>query len=328
MEENQKTAVEKNFEVKIREELQEFQQQMAGKPSAGKMLFLYNPISGKGMIRLHLSEIVNTFVGAGYEVRIHATQGKEDAVWMTASEAAHYDLIVASGGDGTLNEVVKGLLAAKAQTPVGYIPTGSTNDFARSLKIPLRPVRAAQLVVSGKARRCDVQVFNGETFIYVAAFGMFSDVSYQTDQKLKNKFGHAAYVFEGVKSAQNFIPYPMEVRANGEVTKGEFIFGVVSNSDSIGGIKHIAGNTCIPDDGMFEVAFIRMPENPMQLNDILTNLAVPKHCDSRYIFKVRTDRLEIHSSIPVPWTLDGEYGGDQTDVVVTSLKQVITLILP
>ena len=172
-----------------------------------KLYFLFNPTSGKGRIREHLLEIVDIFTKAGYEVTVHPTQAQGDAQRLTEELADEYDLIVCSGGDGTLDEVVTGLIRRDSLTPVGYIPAGSTNDFAQSLQIPSNMVKAAETVVNGRAFPCDVGAFNDDTFIYVAAFGLFTDVSYQTNQRLKNIFGHAAYVMEGAKRLYDIPSY-------------------------------------------------------------------------------------------------------------------------
>ena len=186
-----------------------------------KLYFLFNPTSGKGRIREHLLEIVDIFTKAGYEVTVHPTQAQGDAQRLTEELADEYDLIVCSGGDGTLDEVVTGLIRSDSLTPVGYIPAGSTNDFAQSLQIPSNMVKAAETVVNGRAFPCDVGAFNDDTFIYVAAFGLFTDVSYQTNQRLKNIFGHAAYVMEGAKRLYDIPSYYLEVEVNGETIRDD-----------------------------------------------------------------------------------------------------------
>ena len=292
-----------------------------------KLYFLFNPTSGKGRIREHLLEIVDIFTKAGYEVTVHPTQAQGDAQRLTEELADEYDLIVCSGGDGTLDEVVTGLIRRDSLTPVGYIPAGSTNDFAQSLQIPSNMVKAAETVVNGRAFPCDVGAFNDDTFIYVAAFGLFTDVSYQTNQRLKNIFGHAAYVMEGAKRLYDIPSYYLEVEVNGETIRDEFIYGMVSNSVSVGGVKNLMSQTVELDDGLFEVMLIRMPQNPLQLNEIMTNLVMPKSCDTPYIFTCKTDHIEIRSEDAVPWTLDGEFGGEHKEVQINNRCRRITFMV-
>ena len=292
-----------------------------------KLYFLFNPTSGKGRIREHLLEIVDIFTKAGYEVTVHPTQAQGDAQRLTEELADEYDLIVCSGGDGTLDEVVTGLIRSDSLTPVGYIPAGSTNDFAQSLQIPSNMVKAAETVVNGRAFPCDVGAFNDDTFIYVAAFGLFTDVSYQTNQRLKNIFGHAAYVMEGARRLYDIPSYYLEVEVNGETIRDEFIYGMVSNSVSVGGVKNLMSQTVELDDGRFEVMLIRMPQNPLQLNEIMTNLVMPKNCDTPYIFTCKTDHIEIRSEDAVPWTLDGEFGGEHKEVQINNRCRRITFMV-
>lgn len=292
-----------------------------------KLLFIFNPKSGKGQIRSHLSEIVDIFVKAGYEVIVHPTQHREDALHMVMEQADEYDLIVCGGGDGTLDEVVTGMMHCDSLTPIGYIPAGSTNDFAQSLKIPANMEKAAEIAVSGTPFPCDVGEFNDNTFIYVAAFGLFTDVSYLTNQKLKNIFGHVAYVLEGAKRLYDIPSYYLEVEVDGEIIRDEFVYGMVSNSISVGGIKNLTGKTVELDDGKFEVTLIKMPQNPIQLNEILANLVMPRNSDTPYIYTFKTDHIEIHCEESVPWTLDGEFGGEHKDVMINNRCRRITFMV-
>ena len=206
-----------------------------------KLLFVFNPKSGKGLIKNHLVDIVDIMVKAGYEVTIYTTQAQGDAIQKIENEAKYYDRIVCSGGDGTLDEVITGLNRSQVKVPIGYIPAGSTNDFANSLKIPKDMVKAAEIAVGGTPFLCDMGYFNGDTFVYVAAFGLFTDVSYQTNQSLKNSIGHAAYVLEGAKRLSHIPSYKIKITHDGEVIEGEFMIGMVTNSKSVAGFKGITG---------------------------------------------------------------------------------------
>ena len=293
-----------------------------------KLLFVFNPKSGKGQIKNRLLDILDTFVKSGYEVVAHPTQAKDDARLMIEKHARNYDLVVCSGGDGTLDEAVSGMMESPVKVPIGYIPAGSTNDFAASLKIPKNMLRSADIAVNGKRFPCGVGGFNEDYFSYVAAFGLFTDVSYQTSQNLKNVLGHGAYIIEGAKRLVDIPSYILEVEVNGEVIRDEFIYGMITNSTSVGGIKNMTGQDVMLDDGLFEVNLIKFPQNPLQLNEILTNLMMPKAIDTQYIYSFKTDHMILRcENQAIPWTLDGEFGGNHRDVEITNHKQAVQFMV-
>ena len=204
-----------------------------------KLLFVYNPRAGKEMLKPRLSDVLDIFVKAGYEVTVHPTQAYRDAYYQIKEyEVGKYDLIACSGGDGTIDEVATGMMKrremGKDVVPVGYIPAGTTNDFAKSLHIPRKPLAAADNAVKGVPFPCDIGKFNDSVFVYIAAFGIFTDVSYETDQAVKNVLGHMAYILEGAKRIFNIPSYKIKVEHDGEVIEDEFIFGMVTNSRSVG----------------------------------------------------------------------------------------------
>lgn len=293
-----------------------------------RLLFIFNPKSGKGQIKNRLVDILDTFVKSGYEVVAHPTQAKDDARLMIEKHARNYDLVVCSGGDGTLDEAVSGMMESPVKVPIGYIPAGSTNDFAASLRIPKNMLRSADIAVNGKLFSCDVGGFNEDYFSYVAAFGLFTDVSYQTSQNLKNVLGHGAYIIEGAKRLVDIPSYILEVEVNGEVIRDEFIYGMITNSTSVGGIKNMTGKDVMLDDGLFEVNLIKFPQNPIQLNEILTNLMMPKAIDTQYIYSFKTDHMILRcENQAIPWTLDGEFGGNHRDVEITNHKQAVQFMV-
>ena len=293
-----------------------------------KLLFVFNPKSGKGQIKNRLLDILDTFVKSGYEVVAHPTQAKDDARLMIEKHARNYDLVVCSGGDGTLDEAVSGMMESPVKVPIGYIPAGSTNDFAASLKIPKNMLRSADIAVNGKLFPCDVGGFNEDYFSYVAAFRLFTDVSYQTSQNLKNVLGHGAYIIEGAKRLVDIPSYILEVEVNGEVIRDEFIYGMITNSTSVGGIKNMTGKDVMLDDGLFEVNLIKFPQNPLQLNEILTNLMMPKAIDTQYIYSFKTDHMILRcENQAIPWTLDGEFGGNHRAVEITNHKQAVQFMV-
>lgn len=290
-----------------------------------KLLFVFNPRSGKGLIREHLVDIVDVMVKAGYEVTIYTTQAQGDAIKKIKEEAKNYDRVVCSGGDGTLDEVVTGMQQSEVNVPIGYIPAGSTNDFANSLGIPKDMVEAARVAVGDKPFPCDVGYFNGDTFVYVAAFGIFTEVSYKTPQQLKNVLGHAAYILEGAKQLHDIPSFTMQVEHDGEVFQDKFIFGMVTNSISVGGFKGMTGDDVKLDDGVFEVTLIKSPRNPIELNRILASLTNLID-DTDLIYTFKTNDLHIISKDKVAWTLDGEFGGEHDDLTIKNLNKQITIM--
>lgn len=292
-----------------------------------KLLFVFNPHSGKAQIRAQLFEIVDTMVKADYEVTIYPTQEPGDAINKVEQEAGDYDLVVCSGGDGTLDEAVTGMMRREKTVPLGYIPAGSTNDFATSLGIPKDMAKAAFGAVHGRRFACDIGLFNEDYFVYVAAFGLFTDVSYKTSQEWKNVLGHAAYILEGMRSLHDIPSYLMQVECNGTHMQGEFIYGMISNSTSVGGFKGMTGKDVLLDDGVFEVTLIKKPRNPMELNEIIASL-INLVDDTDMVYSFKTSQIKFLSKQSIPWTLDGEFGGDHTEVVVRNLCKAVEIMVP
>lgn len=289
-----------------------------------RLLFIVNPHSGKGLIKNNLLDILDLMVGRGYEVTVYTTQCQEDATRKVIEEAAAYDRIVCSGGDGTLDEVMTGLIKSGADIPIGYIPAGSTNDFANSLGIPKGMLEAAAVALGEEPFACDIGDFNNDTFVYVAAFGLFTEVSYRTSQQLKNIFGHVAYIMEGMKSLHDITAYNMQVEYDGQVFQDEFLYGMVTNSVSVGGFKGMTGPDVRLDDGLFEVTLIKVPRNPIELNEILACLTNMID-DSDLIYSFKTSEVKILSKEPVAWTLDGEFGGEHTEVVIRNMERRVSI---
>lgn len=291
-----------------------------------KLLFIFNSHSGKGKIKNNLVEIIDIFVKAGYETTVYTTQSQGDAVDKAYEEAANYDRIVCSGGDGTLDEVVTGVMKSGIKVPVGYIPAGSTNDFGNSLGIDKDMIHAADIAANGYRFPCDIGKFNDDYFVYVAAFGIFTEVSYATDQGLKNMLGHTAYILEGAKQLWDIPSYRMQVEYDGNVLYDEFIYGMITNSMSVGGFKGIIPGNISLNDGKFEVTLIRMPKNPIELNDILAFLTGMSK-DSTMVYSFQTDHIKLTSNDVVPWTLDGEFGGDHQVVRLNDCQQALDIIV-
>lgn len=291
-----------------------------------KMLFIFNPRSGKGQIRNRLMDILDIFIKAGYEVSVHMTQGTRDAMEIAALRGAGADLVVCSGGDGTLNETISGLMRLDTLPDLGYIPAGSTNDFASSLKISKNMLNAARHAVEGEPYPIDIGCFCGDRyFVYIAAFGAFTEVSYLTPQDKKNVLGHQAYMLEGVKSLTSIKSYAMRVLSDDLVLEGEFIFGMVTNTISVGGFKGLVTQDVALDDGEFEVLLIRTPRTPLDLSNII-NYMFLKEEPNEYVHKFRTRSLKIIPQEPVDWVLDGEFGGTRTETSIINLKKQIRIM--
>jgi len=308
-----------------------------------KILFIFNPRSGKAQIRNKLMDILDIFTKAGYELLVHVTQRTGDAMEAAAAYGDRVDLVVCSGGDGTLNETISGLMKLDHIPDLGYIPAGSTNDFASSLKISKSMVKAAEAAVFGEPFPIDIGCFCGDRhFVYIAAFGAFTEVSYLTPQDKKNVLGHQAYMLEGMKSLASIqsyemriecdehpagIPlYPESVGKNGKMTlEGEFIFGMITNTMSVGGFKGLVTQDVGLDDGEFEVLLIRTPKTPLDLTNII-NYMFLKEEPNEYVHKFRTRSLRILSEEPIDWVLDGEFGGTRREVNIINLKKRIRIM--
>lgn len=291
-----------------------------------KALFVANPHAGKGLIKNHLLAVIDTLVKAGYSVTVHTTQCQGDAIRVVRERGREYELIVCSGGDGTLDEVVTGIIQSGFKTKLGYIPAGSTNDFAKSLNLPSTMKKAAEIIAEDHVYSCDVGLFNQDVFVYVAAFGIFTEVSYGTSQEMKNILGHTAYLLEGIKQIQNIKSYHMKVTSEDFAVEGDFIFGMITNSYSIGGIKNITGKNVALNDGLFEVTLIKLPNNLMELNRTLAALVSDK-ADAECMYSFKTAFLTIESKEEVAWTLDGEFGGRHTKVELLNKQQAVDIIV-
>ncbi len=292
-----------------------------------KALFIYNPNAGKGSIKAKVSDIVDELIKNGYMPTVYATQESMDAYRVVSTYKPKVDLVLCSGGDGTLDEVVKGMMDRKGKAPIGYIPAGSTNDFARSLGIPRDLTEATKVALTGKRFKCDIGMFNNEAFVYIAAFGLFTDVSYETSQEVKNMLGHMAYILEGAKRIYNVPAYDMSVYHDDEVKQGTFLFGMVTNSKSVGGFKGIIGDDIVMDDGLFEVTLIKKPSNILELQEIIGALLI-RQMDSKHMISFQAKKVRFECEEIIAWTLDGEYGGEFHDVEIENRNKEFEIIIP
>ena len=290
------------------------------------LLFILNPSAGRKHIKTKLFDIVDLFVKEGYNVRVYPTQAKADAIRIVSEEGWLYDMIVCAGGDGTLDEVVTGCMKCGCETPIGYIPCGTTNDFARSLGIPKDSLRAAKRIVKYEPKPIDIGSFNGDSFVYVAAFGAFTDITYTTPQEYKNYFGHAAYVFEGIKSVVNLNSYHMRFEYDGKVIEDDFMLGMITNSMSVGGFTTPNAKLAEFDDGLYEILLVKYPTNPIDLQATATAYFMGEF-NPEYMYQFKTQKVIVESAEAVSWTLDGEFGGNVTYAEVVNHHRAVSIVL-
>ena len=280
-----------------------------------KLLFIYNPNSGKGYIKNQLSGIIEKLCRAGYDITIYATGASKEATDMVVKRGGEFDVIACSGGDGTINEVVNGEMQLSNRPPIAYFPTGTVNDFARSLKIPKNVTKNVEYIIAGDIYSCDIGTFDNKYFNYVAGFGAFTEIAYETPQNRKNAMGKFAYFLDALRVLPEIHGYEMRIFTDQKTYEGEYIFGMICNSESVGGIKLERGkNTAMKmDDGEFELILIRNPKDAVELEATLRAL-MNRDTNNIYLDIVRTKTVRIICNEEVRYTLDGENGGSYKDV--------------
>lgn len=290
-----------------------------------KLLFVINPSAGKGAIREKTLDCIDLFVQSGFDVTAYTTQKPQDATRIVRARAEEFDRIICSGGDGTLNEVVTGLLDGGHKVPLGYIPAGTVNDFASSLFIPKQVMEAAKIAAGSDFQTVDIGRFADRYFCYVAAFGAFTNVSYTTPQAQKNLLGRTAYILEGIKSLPSVKPYEMRIETDeGIVIEDQFIYGMISNATSIGGFKELTPRDVRMDDGLFEVVLVRQPKTALDWQNIFNELVQP-HGEPKFLIEFKTPELRVSANTEISWTLDGEFGGTRKEVEITNRYQALTI---
>lgn len=292
---------------------------------AKKLLLIYNPRSGKQTITRILAYIIEIFTKGGYDVTCHPTQCRDDCRRTVVEKAIDYDLLAVSGGDGTLNEAVNGIMESGITSPFGYIPCGSTNDFSYSLGIPIKPLRAAGAIVGGKPTPIDLGSLNGRYFTYVAGFGTLAQVSYSTTQESKNIFGFSAYLLNGIAALPAIKSFNISYEAGERSGSGDFILGLISNSTQIGGFKNLFPRDVSMSDGLFEVLLIKQPRNIKDFNTIAASL-LSKSFDNECIVYFKTDKITVSSDSPLAWTLDGENGGEHNTAEIAVHKMAVNIM--
>ncbi len=293
-----------------------------------KVFLIANPCSGTLKLKNNLLEIVRVFSDAGYLVTVYPTKSRGDATRVVKDLNEEYNTIICCGGDGTLNEVIAGIMQNKNRYRLGYIPAGTLNEWSSGLHISRNMVTAAKDIVKGRVIPLDIGMFDNRYFTYTASFGAFTDASYSAPQEIKNVLGQAAYIIEGIKSIGNIKPYNMTLIHDGVEINGDFLFGSVSNSMSVGGIIKLDETTVKLNDGMFEALFIKTPKNVSQLNQIVTCI-VKRDFSNENILFFKTNSLTIKADRNIPWTLDGEQGFSENDeFTIKNINSAISFYVP
>lgn len=289
-----------------------------------KLLLIINPTTAKTTITPHLIDILDIFENGGYDVTVHISKSPTDIKDVVTAMGESFDTVVSAGGDGTLNQTVSGALWLKNKPRIGYIPSGTTNDFAKSWGIPRKPIDAAKSIVSNDPVPTDISLFCGRPFVYVAAFGAFTEVSYQTPQQLKQSLGRTAYLFEGIKSLPTIKPWKLNIQHDNGTVDGEFFYGMVSNTRRVGGFDLKVKDDISITDGLMEVILVKKPnkstDNAKMLGAVLT-----QDVTSEYITFTHAKNITFNSDVPMPWTVDGEHGGNLQSGNVTILEHAIEM---
>ncbi len=292
-----------------------------------KMLFLINPNAGKGEIRSYLLTVTDIFTTAGFDVTVHPSRAPKEITRFIQEHGMEYDRIVCSGGDGTLNETLSGVMSLESPPPIGFLPEGTVNDFAASLHIPRNKIEAAEVAAEGREFTCDVGKFNDRYYTYVAAFGAFTAVAYATPQSQKQALGRAAYILEGIRSLSEIRPYRVRFERDGEQFEDEVILGMVLNATSVGGFK-IKNNAEVQlDDGLSELMLVRRVRNLADFSAMLSAV-LRQDFSSEYFYFFKTRSVTLEFDEDVPWTLDGEYGGTVRRAVIENKHHAIRIMVP
>lgn len=292
-----------------------------------KLLFVYNPHAGKSKIRGKVSDILSCFIRAGYTVEVYVTQAAAEATEVVKKRAPKFQRVICSGGDGTLNEVISGLmeLPPEKRPVLGYIPAGTTNDFAHSLKLPTDMVKAAMVAVKGEPFPIDIGYANDSYFTYVCGFGAFTEVSYETPQEMKKVLGHQAYILEGAKSLMTLKPHHMTVTWEDQTIEGDFLFGSVSNSFSVAGMKGLWGKDIQLDDGKFEVTLVKQPQNVLEWPELMAAL-ITKGGKSPSLLQFKAKKVHFSGPEDIRWVKDGEFAGSWQEATIENLHLPLTIV--
>ena len=292
-----------------------------------RLLLIMNPAAGTKKANPHLAEILSVFNQAGYACLSFMTRRQGDGTELAARYAGQADLVVCIGGDGTFNEVISGVIRSGVSTPIGYIPAGSTNDFAASLGLSKNVIQAAQDIVAGQPVAYDVGCFQDRYFTYVASFGAFTKTSYATSQSIKNALGHLAYILGGIKELSSLHRYHVAMTLDGEAREeGDYIFGAVSNSTSVGGILTLDPEIVDMNDGQFELLLVKYPNNPAELAEVVMALTAQRYDSPSLVFRPASHVI-VAADPGMDWTLDGEFAKGSQRIEIENLHSAVHIMV-
>ncbi len=292
-----------------------------------RVLIIVNPVSGKRNIEKYIPQIKENFEKSNFQTEIKYTSIENDAGSIIKNCKEKFDIIVICGGDGTLNQAVQGINYANINVPVGFIPGGTTNDFANSLNISFNKLHLSKNIGRYCPKKVDLGIINEKVFNYVVAFGLFSESSYKTNKKLKQKIGRLAYVLYGIKNIFNYKTYKLQIQTEETKIEDEFIYGSISNSKYIGGFNLFKKKLIKLDDGKFEAVFVKKPKNFLQMINLILKVLRGKLEDD-CIYYLQTSNLNIKCNKPIDLSIDGEYGGAKDEVTIHIKKQCIEYLVP
>lgn len=290
---------------------------------AQKLMLLFNPNAGKGAMKHYLQDIITLFHEYGWEVTVFPTHKSGDATDYIREKYGAYDLTVCCGGDGTLNEVITGMMELPYPLKLGYIPVGTANDLATTLHLKKDPLAAAADILKGKEFIHDIGCFNDRYFAYIAAFGTFSDISYSTSQSMKRSLGKLAYILQAVKKIGDIKSRHVKITLDGNVIEDDFVMGAITNSTSFAGVFHLKEEELRLDDGIFEVLLIKQPKNPIQLTKIMDQLMHQRY-DSNFVSLYHAKEISVVTDCETAWCLDGELGGSYQEVTIHANPRKMT----
>lgn len=292
-----------------------------------KLLLLANFYSGKGIVKLNIADIIDYYNSKGFEVTVYSSQYSGHIKDIVEKTGSAYDNIVCCGGDGTLNETINGIMTLDKRPLLGYIPCGSTNDFANNIGIPSIVEESYKTAIDGQCFTIDVGKINDRFFSYVAGFGLFTNISYETPQTIKNILGYQAYILTGLKEITNIRTYPIKVTYDKGVVEDDVMLALVSNSNSIAGMKRLFENYANLNDGLFEVLLVKKPKNTSLLKNIVSCLVEKNFDDNDMFYSFKTNKLVITSQNYIKWTVDGEYSGDYNKAVIEVVPSAVDILI-
>ncbi len=293
-----------------------------------KLLMIINPGAGRGGIGSNLFSVINLFTENGFRVEVHPTQGIGEATDFLKTNGESYDYVICCGGDGTVNEVASGLLELEKPPILGIIPSGTTNDFSHTIGMPKQPLQAAKIICEGERSPCDIGKLNSRPFVYAAAFGLFTNLTYSTPQQNKQILGPAAYIIEGLKDLQRLSPVHIRLHHDGGIIEGEYLICMVTNTVSVAGFRKMFKDVASLDDGRFEVTLISRPHNVNDIQKIVNVLLSLESIDNEVdcLTAFTSSKVMIEANNEIDWTIDGQHAGAHKVANIEVVRHAIEVI--